>query len=267
VSRPPARVEYWLEKRRRGRGLFAAACRDAAEAAALLPLSPDLLVHHPAFRDRGPEGETGMLSALGHMGNANAEAAAGVFPLLPLCAPCPVALGVLGSDPFLLGRTALADWKARGLEGLANFPTVTLVDGLFRADLEAEGLGFAREAEFLRLARQEGLFTAGFASRADEAAELAELGCDLLILHLGLNAASEPRGLAAHAGALAAGLAAARGRRRVDPLVLLHADALATREDEAAWRSQQESALGCDGLFAAGGVPRIQALHGLISAS
>lgn len=267
MSRPPARVEYWQEKRRRGRPLFAAACRDAAEAAALLPLSPDLLVHHPAFRDRGPDGETGMLSALGYMGNANAEAARGVFPLLPLCAPCPVALGVLASDPFLLGRTAVADWKARGLEGLANFPSVTLVDGLFRADLEAEGLGYAREAEFLRLARQEGLFTAGFASRPDEAAQLAEAGCDLIVLHLGLNAASEPRALAANPGVLAAALAAARGKRRPDPLVLLHSDALCTREDEHAWRSLAEPAMGCDGLFAAGGTPRIQALHGLISAS
>ncbi len=266
MSRLPDRVEYWLEKRRRGRLLFAAACRDAAEAEALLPLSPDLLVHHPAFRDRGPEGETGMLSALGYMGSANAEAALGVFPLLPLCAPCPVALGVLGSDPFLLGRTAIVDWRARGLEGVANFPSVTLVDGLFRTDLEAEGLGFAREAEFLHMARQEGLFAAGFASRSEEAAQLAEAGCDLLIFHLGLNAASEPRGLAAHPGALAAGLAAAWGRRRVDPLVLLHSDALGTREDENAWRNLSESATGCDGLFAAGGASRIQDLHGLISA-
>ena len=177
-----------------------------------------------------------MLSALGFMGNVNAEAARGVFPLLPLCAPCPVALGVMGSDPFLLGRSAIAGWKARGLEGLANFPSVTLVDGLFRADVEAEGLGFGKEAEFLRLARQEGLFTAGFASRPEEAGQLAEAGCNLLILHLGLNAASEPRALASSQPHLAACLSAARGKRRINPLILLHSDALCTREDEQASR-------------------------------
>lgn len=266
MSPTATRLEYWLEKRRRGRGLFAAACNGEAEARALLPLSPDLIVHHPAFQDRSPDGETGMLAALGHMGNANALAARSVFPLLPLCAPCTVAMGVMAGDPFLMGRSAIADWKSRGLEGLANFPGVTLVDGLFRADLEEEGFGFGKEAEFLRLAKQEGLYTVGFASRPEEAAQLADAGCDLLILHLGLNAACEPRALATHLSQLQASLSAARGRRRIDPLLLVHSDALCTREDEQALGPLLKSATGCDGLFAAGGTPRVRALNGLISA-
>lgn len=258
------RVEYWLGKRRGGRGLFAAACADAAQVPDLLSLAPDLLVYHPAFTERTPEGETGMLSALGFMGGANGAADRG-FPSLPgLCFPCPVAMGVLGSDPFLLGRTSIAGWKEKGMEGLANFPTVTLADGLFRADLEAEGFGFGREVEYLQLARAEGLFTVGLAGHPEEAAALADAECDLLILHLGLTMAAEPRSLTAHPGLPGAYLAAIRNRRRADPLVLLHSDCLATPEDEAAWRPLFHSATGWDGLFAAGGIARIKALQALI---
>lgn len=268
APKPPSasnpRLAYWQDRRRRGHLLFAAACTSGEEARELLALSPDLLVFHPGFTGRSREGETGMLTALGLMANANDEAYRGAAPLPALCAPCPVAMGVCGTDPFLLRKTAFSHWRKAGLEGLANFPTVGLADGLFRADLEADGFGFGQEVECLRLAREEGLFTVGLACRPEDAAALAAAGCDLLILHLGLTATTEPRSLAVDRVLLPAYLSAARSVRKADPLFLLHADCLPETRDEEAWHALVEAGSGCDGIFAAGGPSRAKALHSLV---
>ena len=71
---PSPRVRYWREQRRRGVPLFAAACASPAEAAACLPLAPDLILFHPAFASAGAAGESGMLVGLAPLHNANDEA-------------------------------------------------------------------------------------------------------------------------------------------------------------------------------------------------
>lgn len=257
------RVAYWRESRRRGRGLFAAACASLEEARGILTLAPDLLAFHPAFCARTPEGETGMLTGLAFPGNANEAALARAGALLPGCAPCPVAFGICGTDPLLRRPDALLDWKEQGVEGVCNFPTVGLADGLFREDLEAEGMGFAREAESLARARRLGLFTVGLACRPEAAAALRAAPCDVLILHLGLDAAALPRGLAASGGLLPAYLYAIRGREGSDPLVFLHGDAVSRPEDEAALGDLVAPGGPWDGLFAAGGRARVQKLQSL----
>lgn len=257
------RAQYWREKRRRGASLFAAACASAEEAGRCLPLAPDLILYHPAFPARPPAGESGMLAALEAAGNANATAAAGLVPLPELCAPCPVAMGVCGTDPLLLRGPAFAAWRAAGLEGAANFPTIGLVDGFFRADLEASGLGMAREVECLREARLAGFFTVGLACTPADAAAMAEAGCEAVIAHLGLGPDFLPKPLAAaRKDAWGPFTAALRGRTPVEPLLLLHGDHLAGPADEAAWKGMFLE--GCDGLFAAGGPDRVKALRALV---
>jgi predicted TIM-barrel enzyme len=260
---PSPRVEYWREKRRREKPLFAAACASPEEARALLPLAPDLLLYHPAFPVRTAQGETGLLSALESAGNANLDAARGVPDLLPLCAPCPVAMGVCWADPFLLRGTSFAAWRPLGLEGVANFPTIGLVDGFFRADLDASGLGLAQEIEGLRHAHAEGFFTVALACRPEDAAAFAEAGCDIVVIHLGLTADALPRPLASARKEVLSAFFAARKARSANPLLLLHADHLAGGNDEAAWKALGPEE-GLDGLFAAGGPARVKALRALV---
>jgi predicted TIM-barrel enzyme len=204
-----------------------------------------------------------MLTGLAFPGNANEAALARAEALLPACAPCPVALGICGTDPILRRPNSLLDWKERGVEGVCNFPTVGLADGLFREDLEAEGMGFSREAESLGRAHRIGLFTVGLACRPEEAALLRSAGCDVLVLHLGVDADTLPRGLADSGGLLPAYLYAVRGREGSDPLVLLHADAISGPGDEAALEVLAGPGSPWDGVFATGGPDRVQKLHAL----
>lgn len=247
------RVQYWRDKRRRGDFLVAAACASAADAAACLPLAPDLILYHPAFASR-EGGDAGMLSALAPLGNANEVAGARLAGLPALCAPCPVAMGACGSDPFLLRGPAFAAWKAAGLEGIANFPTLGLVDGFFRAELESAGLGVGSEIAFLRAAREAGFFTVGFACSPEDAAACAGT-CDTLILHLGLASDHHPKPLSDARVAWAAYYEATRAKDGTGPLLFLHGDHLNEPADEAARKGMD--AEGCDGLFLIGaiGVP------------
>jgi predicted TIM-barrel enzyme len=252
------RVKYWRDKFQRGETLFVAACATASEAEACLAMAPDLIVFHPDFPTRHSPGETGMLGALEPMGNANEAAALGFPPLPALCAPCPVAMGVCGTDPFLLHVSAFAAWRKAGLEGIANYPTIGLTDGLFRSDLESSGLGMAQEIDCLRQAREAGLFTLGFVSRPQEASAFAEAGCDALVLHLGLTPDFAPRSLAAAFEDTWMKYLAAFGSD--GPLLLLHGEHLMDADDRAAWMS---SARERAGLFAMGGLERINALRAL----
>ncbi len=255
------RVKYWRDKFQRGETLFVAACASASEAEGCLALAPDLIVFHPGFPSRHSPGETGMLGALEPMGNANEAAALG-FPQLPSrCAPCPVAMGVCGTDPFLLHASAFPAWRKAGLEGIANYPTIGLTDGLFRSDLESSGLGMDREIDCLRRARDEGFFTVGFVSRPQEASAFAEAGCDALVLHLGLAPDSgdfAPRPLAAAFEDTWTKYLDALGSQA--PLLFLHGEHLIDADDSATWMSSVREHAG---LFAMGGLERINALRAL----
>lgn len=257
------RVAYWRERRRAQRGLFAAACATGQEAAEVLSLAPDLLLYHPAFCERGADGETGMLTGLAFPGNANEAARAGVTQLLPACAPCPVAVGACATDPSMWRPNPLLDWKEAGVEGICNFPTVGLADGLFRTDLEAEGMGFAREVQCLAEARRLGMFTVGLACRPEDASSLRAAGCDVLVLHLGLDVTATPRGLSAFETGLVSYLYAVRGGPGPDPLLLLHGDALGGPEDMRLVKELVSSGSPWDGLFATGGTERIRALRAM----
>ena len=258
MTPPSPRVKYWREKFQRGETLFVAACASASEAGDCLAMAPDLIVFHPGFPERYSPDETGMLGALEPMGNANEAAALGFPALPPLCAPCPVAMGVCGTDPFLLRGSAFPAWRKAGLEGIANYPTIGLTDGLFRSDLESSGLGLAREIDCLRQARDAGLFTLGFVSRPQEAIAFAEVGCDALVLHLGLTPDFAPRPLATAMEDTWKPYMELLGDG--EPLLLLHGEHLIDGADRAAWMSSVRERAG---LFAMGGLERIGALRAM----
>ena len=105
--------------------------------------------------------------------------------LINVVRDCPVMAGLLCVDPTRDMGRFLEKVAAAGYDGVMNCPTVALIDGKFRSDLEETGMGFAREVEVLGLASDMGLFTKAFCTSADEALAMAEAGVDNIIIHFG----------------------------------------------------------------------------------
>ncbi len=131
----------------------------------------------------------GSLAGLLAYGDANAivtEMAAEVLPVVP---STPVLAGINGSDPFRLMLVFLRQLAEIGFSGVQNFPTVGLIDGTFRANLEATGMGYDKEVTAIGAAHELGLFTAPYVFDAGQAAAMAEAGADMLVAHVGLTTA------------------------------------------------------------------------------
>ncbi len=105
--------------------------------------------------------------------------------LLNVVHDCPLMAGLLCVDPTRDMARFLEKVAAAGFDGVMNCPTVALIDGKFRSDLEETGMGFAREVDVLGQASRMGLFTKAFCSSADEALAMAEAGVDNIIVHFG----------------------------------------------------------------------------------
>ena len=95
--------------------------------------------------------------------------------------------GVCGTDPFRLMDVFLRQVRDAGFAGVQNFPTVGLVDGVFRANLEETGMGYDLEVEMVRRARELDLLTAPYVFTEDEARAMADAGADVLVPHMGLT--------------------------------------------------------------------------------
>ena len=145
----------------------------------------DLLVIYNSGRFR--MAGRGSLAGLMPYGDANAIVMEMAQEVLPVAPQTPVLAGVCGTDPFRLMPLFLRDVKQAGFAGVQNFPTVGLIDGLFRANLEETGMGFGLEVDMIRLARKMDLLTTPYCFNPDEAADMAQAGADILIPHLGLT--------------------------------------------------------------------------------
>src|SRR5262245_11637982 len=115
----------------------------------------------------------GSLAGLLPFGDANAIVCDMAREVLPVVRRTPVLAGVCGTDPFRLMRVFLSEIKAMGFDGVQNFPTVGLFDGVFRQNLEETGLGFDREVEMIREARSLGLLTCPYVFDAESARSMA----------------------------------------------------------------------------------------------
>jgi predicted TIM-barrel enzyme len=130
----------------------------------------------------------GSLSGLLAFGDANQIVyEMGEREVLPVVRDLPVIAGVNGTDPLRQMPHFLRRLDDLGFSGINNFPTVGLIDGHFRAELEATNLGFAREVEMIRTAHTMGFFTIVYVFNPTESAMMARAGADVIIAHMGLT--------------------------------------------------------------------------------
>ena len=192
----------------------------------------------------------GSLAGLLAYGDANAIVREmGEREVLPVVRDIPVIAGVMGTDPLRRMDQLLADFDAVGFSGVNNFPTVGLIDGRFRMELERTGMGFGKEVEMIRLAHQREFFTAVYVFNPEEAVAMANAGADLIIAHVGLTVGGSI-GLASgdalrleQTPELVQAIGNAAKRVKSDVILLCHGGPIATPED-AAYVLQRCDAVG-----------------------
>jgi predicted TIM-barrel enzyme len=145
----------------------------------------DLIIIYNSGRYR--MGGRGSLAGLMPYGDANAIVVDMAREVLPVVRETPVLAGVCGTDPFRVMAVFLDELRRLGFGGVQNFPTVGLVDGTFRQGLEETGMGYGLEVDMIRLARERDLLTAPYVFDAEQAADMARAGADVLVPHMGLT--------------------------------------------------------------------------------
>lgn len=131
----------------------------------------------------------GSLAGLMPYGDANAIVMEMASEVLPIVKNTPVLAGVCGTDPFRLMPRFITQLKETGFSGVQNFPTVGLIDGDFRANLEATGMGYDKEIEMVAEANRQDFFTSPYVFDAEQAKAMAKAGADQLVAHVGLTTA------------------------------------------------------------------------------
>ena len=129
----------------------------------------------------------GSLAGLLAYGNANEIVMDMAKEVLPVAKRTPVLAGVNGTDPFCMFDKFLDEVKAVGFSGIQNFPTVGLIDGTFRANLEETGMSYGQEVDLIALAHAKDMLTTPYVFNTEEAAAMAKAGADLVVCHLGLT--------------------------------------------------------------------------------
>jgi len=129
----------------------------------------------------------GSLAGLMAYGNANEVVLEMAREVLPVVKRTPVLAGVNGTDPFMITDHLLRQLIDLGFSGVQNFPTVGLIDGVFRKNLEETGMGYALEVEMIRRAREMDLLTTPYVFGEDDARAMAQAGADIVVCHMGLT--------------------------------------------------------------------------------
>jgi predicted TIM-barrel enzyme len=179
----------------------------------------------------------GSLAGLMPFGDANAIVLDMAREVLPVVKKTPVLAGVCGTDPMRLMDRFLGEVKATGFAGVQNFPTVGLIDGVFRANLEETQMGYGKEVEMVRLAHELDLLTTPYVFDPRDAEQMAKAGADLLVAHMGLTTsgsigAKTAKTLEACVGLIDEIVKAGR-KVREDVIVLCHGGPIAEPEDAA----------------------------------
>lgn len=129
----------------------------------------------------------GSLAGLMPYGDANAIVVEMASEVLTIVKDTPVLAGVCGTDPFRNMELFLEQLKEMGFTGVQNFPTVGLIDGTFRENLEETGMGYDLEVEMIRMAHELDLLTAPYVFSEEDAIKMARAGADIIVAHMGLT--------------------------------------------------------------------------------
>lgn len=200
----------------------------------------------------------GSLSGLLAYGNANDIVMEMAKEVLPVVHKTPVLAGVNGTDPFCVFDVFLDEVAAAGFSGVQNFPTVGLIDGVFRQNLEETGMSYAQEVELIRLAHEKNLFTTPYVFDPQQAETMAQVGADIVVAHMGLTTG----------GAIGAGtaltlegcisridaIAEAALSVRTDVIVLCHGGPIAEPADAARVLTRTRH---CHGFYGASSMERL----------
>lgn len=130
----------------------------------------------------------GSMAGFMSYGNANEIVVEMAREVLPVVQNTPVLAGVNATDPFCLMDKFLEDLKAMGFSGVQNFPTVGIIDGRFRRELEATGISYASEIDMIARAHAKDLLTTPYVFSAGDAVAMARAGADIIVAHFGLTA-------------------------------------------------------------------------------
>lgn len=200
----------------------------------------------------------GSLSGLLAYGNANAIVMEMAKEVLPVVKKTPVLAGVNGTDPFCVFEVFLDEVAAAGFSGVQNFPTVGLIDGVFRQNLEETGMSYSQEVEMIRLAHEKDLLTTPYVFDPEQAEAMTRAGADMIVAHMGLTTG----------GAIGAetaltlekcvpridAIAQAAISVRADVIVLCHGGPIAEPSDAAWVLSRTQS---CHGFYGASSMERL----------
>jgi predicted TIM-barrel enzyme len=200
----------------------------------------------------------GSLAGLLAYGNANEIVKDMAREVLPVVERTPVLAGVNATDPFALMDHLLDELKALGFSGVQNFPTVGLIDGTFRANLEETGMGYGHEIDMIAKARAKDMLTTPYVFNADEAAAMTKAGADIVVAHLGLTTGGSigaETALKLHdCPKLVDEWAEAAKRVRKDVLVLCHGGPIAMPEDA---QYVLRNTKNCHGFYGASSMERL----------
>ena len=206
----------------------------------------------------------GSLAGLLSYGDANQIVVEMASEVLPVVKDTPVLAGVCGTDPFRVMDVLLKELKDMGFSGVQNFPTVGLIDGVFRQNLEETDMGYDLEVEMIRKAHELDLLTTPYVFDPDQARKMAEAGADILVAHMGLTT----KGTIGAKTALTLDDCVVKVRdimeagREVNPdiMVICHGGPIAEPEDAKYVIDRID---GIDGFFGASSIERFAAEKGI----
>jgi len=200
----------------------------------------------------------GSLAGLMAYGNANDIVVEMAHEVLPVVKHTPVLAGVNGTDPFMIPDKFLDELKSLGFAGIQNFPTVGLIDGTFRANLEETGMSYQLEVDMIARAAKKDMLTTPYVFSQADAVAMAKAGADILVCHLGLTTGGS---IGAHTALnldqcveLIDRWSAAALAIRGDIIVLCHGGPIAMPEDARYVLARTKT---CHGFYGASSMERL----------
>ena len=249
-------VERFQDMARRGEPIVGGGAGTGLSAKCEEAGGIDLIVIYNSGRYR--MAGRGSLAGLLAYGNANDIVVEMAAEVLPVVKETPVLAGVNGTDPFMITDRFLRELDDLGFAGIQNFPTVGLIDGTFRANLEETGMGYGLEVDLVAAARAADMLTTPYVFSADDARAMTRAGADIVVCHMGLTTGgaigAETAKTLDDCVALVDEWAAAALDERDDVLVLVHGGPVSMPDDAAYVLSR---AATCHGFYGASSMERL----------